>query len=85
MNTTTTRCPSSPAESSDAAWFARVIGKRDFQTLLSSIRSSGSGATVNKLSSGYEVIHPDGYPILRAMNGARGYLCRFKRGHFSAH
>ena len=66
--------------------FARVLAKRDLQGLLTAIRNSGSGATVQKRGGGgidgYDVFSSDGNRIMYALNGSRGYLCRFHRDHF---
>ena len=70
-----------PNNSIDNPMIARVIPKAHTQKMIRALRDAG--LPVNKLNAGYECRHPKtGELLFRAMNGARGYLCRFKADLF---
>jgi len=52
---------------------SKVIMKRDFQSILKTLKDSGF--TVTKLDAGYTV-HNDRVLVLKAMQGSQGYLVR---------
>lgn len=61
----------------------RVLGKKEFQSLLAD--AVKLGYIKEKLDHGYELRtpEPEDQLILKAMNGTKGYLCRFNSQVFA--